>query len=158
VVANLDHELRFQRLPLRRAAGGPSARTARRATGEPRRRDEFLELQRERLFVGRRDRRGEAHVVEEAVLAVGAEQEGADHGFALVVPEAPDHAVGAAIVLDLLHPAAFARAIVEIAALGDDAVEQRANVFEPALCFAQAGRGRDSRMRGLALRYRWAKL
>src|SRR5262249_52330977 len=26
--------------------------------------------------------------------------------------------------------------------LGDDAVEERANVFEPALCFAQAGRGR----------------
>ena len=68
-------------------------------------------------------------------------QERADHRFAFVVPEAANHAVGAAVVLDLLHAGAFTRAIVEIAALGDDAVEQGANVLEPALCFAQVGRG-----------------
>src|SRR5262249_20552390 len=110
VVANLDHELRFQRLPLRRAAGGPSAWTVGRAAGDSRRRAESLEFQRERLLVGRRDRRGEAHVVQEAILAVEAEQERSDHGFALVIPETADHAVGAAIVFDLLHAGALARA------------------------------------------------
>src|ERR1700745_1490694 len=80
--------------------------------------------------------------MQKAILAIEAEQERADHRFALVVTETADHAVRAAIVLHFLHSAALARAIVEIATLGDDAVEHGSDVLEPPLCLAQIGRGR----------------
>src|SRR6478735_1749514 len=80
--------------------------------------------------------------MQKAILAIEAEQERADDRFALVVTETADHAVRAAIVLHFLHSAALARAIVEIATLGDDAVEHGSDVLEPPLCLAQIGRGR----------------
>src|SRR5262245_49954041 len=43
---------------------------------------------------------------------------------------------------DLLHSGALTRAIIEIAALGDDAVEHGAHVLEPPLCLGQFGGGR----------------
>src|SRR5262245_18221513 len=142
IVSNFDHELRLERLPPRGAAGRPSARTAGRAAGEPGRRDELLELEGERLLLDAVDGRGEAHVVQKPILAIGPELELANHRIALVVAETPDHAVRAAIVLLLLHSGALARAIVDIAALGDDAVEHGADVLEPRLCLAQSGGGR----------------
>src|SRR4029453_2187771 len=49
---------------------------------------------------------------------------------------------GAAVVFSLLHSGALARAIVEIAALRDDAVEHSSDVLEPRLGFTQPPRGR----------------
>src|SRR6476469_7991330 len=92
--------------------------------------------------------------MQKACLAIEAEQERADHRFALVVTETADHAVRAAIVLHFLHSAALARAIVEIATLGDDAVEHGSDVLEPPLCLAQIGRGKFAPR---FFRYRWAK-
>src|SRR5262249_57263704 len=119
IVLNLDHELRLERLPLRGAAGRPSAWPAGCVAAEPGRRHEPLELEGGRFFLARADGRGEAHVMPKAILTIEPEQERADHRFALVVAETANHAVRAAIVLDLLHSGALARAIVEIAAFGD---------------------------------------
>src|SRR5262249_24546251 len=69
------------------------------------------------------------------------EQERTDHRFAFVVAKPADDTVRAAVVLDFLHSAALARAIVEIAALGDDAVEHGADILKPALGLAQLGGG-----------------
>jgi hypothetical protein len=46
IVLNLDDELRFQRLPLRRAFRAPAARSARRIAREAWRLDEFLQFLR----------------------------------------------------------------------------------------------------------------
>ena len=46
VVADLDHELRLQRLPFAGALGAPAARAARRVAGEAGRRAQRLELAR----------------------------------------------------------------------------------------------------------------
>src|SRR5262249_30587567 len=73
------------------------------------------------------------------------------HRFALIVAETADYAVRAAIVLHLLHSGALARAIVEIAALGDNAVEHGADVLEPRLCSVHiGGRRRQSKSRRLS--------
>src|SRR5262249_32105755 len=80
--------------------------------------------------------------MQKTVIAIEAEQQRADDGLALVVAEAADHTIRAAIVLDLLHSGTVARAVFQVAALGDDAVEHYANVFEPSFCFAQLGRRR----------------
>src|SRR5262245_19447708 len=141
VVLNFDHELGLERLPLRRTAGGPSARAPRRVAGESGWRDESFQLASERLLVAAANGRGETDVMQKAVIAIEPEQERADHRFALVVAETADHAVGAAVVLDLLHSAALARAIVEITALGDDAVEHGADILKPTLGLAELGGG-----------------
>src|SRR4029077_8863264 len=60
VVADLDHELRLERLPLAGALGRPAARTARRVAGESRRRDQNLQFFGERRLVLALDRGGEA--------------------------------------------------------------------------------------------------
>ena len=44
IVANFDHEFWFQRTPLRRSLGRPSARPARRIAGEAGRRDQRFEF------------------------------------------------------------------------------------------------------------------
>src|SRR5262249_7214814 len=126
VIPNFDHEFGLYGLPLRRAPGGPSARAARRVAGESGRRDELLELDRQRFLVVAGYRRGEADVMQKAVVVIEPEQQRADHQFALIVPEAADHAVRTAVVLDLLHSGAVARAVFQVRALGDDAIECRA--------------------------------
>src|SRR5262249_57482458 len=95
----LDQEVRVEGLPLRGAAGRPSARAAGRVAAEPGRRNEPLELEGERFLLAAADGRGEAHVMQKAILAIESEQERADHRFALVVTETTDHAVCTAIVL-----------------------------------------------------------
>src|SRR5690348_6770266 len=70
-------------------------------------------------------------MVEDAGIVVQAEQQGADDVLALVVAKAANHAVGAAITLDLLHAGAIAGAIGKVAPLGDDAVERAAEAVEP---------------------------
>src|SRR5262245_9528845 len=80
-------------------------------------------------------------MVQKAVV-VEPQQQRSDHGFSFVVAEAADHAVGAAVVLDLLHAGALARLVGQIAALGDDAVETRADAFQPAFRIAELRRRR----------------
>ena len=72
-------------------------------------------------------------MMQQALVVIEPEQQRADHRLAFVVAKAADHAVGAAVVLDLLHAVAFAGAVGQIAPLGDDAVERRADALEPAL-------------------------
>ena len=50
IVADLDHELRLERLPFRRTLGRPAARSAGRVAGEAGRRDELFQLLRSALF------------------------------------------------------------------------------------------------------------
>ena len=80
-------------------------------------------------------------MVEQALIVVEPEQQRADDWLALVVAEAADHAVGAAVVLDLLHAGAVAGLIRQVAPLGDDAVERRADLLEPFLGIGES-RGR----------------
>src|SRR3954471_6641962 len=127
IVADLHHMLRLERLPLRRTLGRPATRPARRLAGEAWRRDIALELLGQLRLVVARDVRREADVIELAAVVVEAEQQRADHGLAFVVAEATDHAVGAAVILDLLHAVAVARAVRHIASLGDDAIKRTAN-------------------------------
>src|SRR5262249_43294261 len=54
------------------------------------------------------------------------------------ITKAADDAVGAAVNLDLLHAGAVARAVLEVTAFGDDAVERRASAAEPSLRIAQS--------------------
>ena len=89
VIPNIDHEHGLYGLPLRRSPGGPSARAVRRIAGESGRCD--LELDGQRFLVVAGHRRGEADVMQKAVAVIEAEQQRADHGFALIVPEAADH-------------------------------------------------------------------
>src|SRR5262249_20570870 len=62
---------------------------------------------------------------------VQAQQQRANQRTVLVVAKAADHAVGAAEIFDHLHAAAVARAVIEIAALGDHAIERCAGAAEP---------------------------
>ena len=93
-------------------------------------------------------------MIQQAVVVVEAEQQRADHLLALVVAEAADHAVGAAEILDLLHGAALARRVEEVAPLGDDAVEGGTDALEPAARLGEPrGRGRQAEtLRVLELR------
>ena len=50
VVADLHHELRLQRLPLRRTLGRPAARPAGRVAGKTRRRDQLFQFLGQRGF------------------------------------------------------------------------------------------------------------
>ena len=52
---------------------------------------ELLELDRQRFLVVAGYRRGEADVMQKAVAVIEAEQQRADHRFALIVPEAADY-------------------------------------------------------------------
>src|SRR5262245_6483747 len=133
VVADLDHELGLQRLPFARPFGRPAARAAGCISRETRRCDQPLELLGERRLVLALDRRGEADMVKETFAVVEPEQQRADNRLAFVVAEAADYAVGAAIVLDLLHAAAVARPVFRVASLGDNAVKRGAHALEPAL-------------------------
>jgi len=97
VIPNFNHEFGLHGLPLRRPPGGPSAWAARRVTGKSGRCDELLELDRQRFLLVAGYRRGEADVMQAAFVVIEAEQQRADHRFALIVPEAADHAVRAAV-------------------------------------------------------------
>src|SRR5262249_22961677 len=123
VIPNFNHEFGLQGLPLRRPTSGPSAWAARRVAGESGRCDELFELDRQRFLLVAGYRRGKADVMQKAVVVMEAEQQRAHHRFALIVSEAADHAVRAAILLDLLHSGAVARAVFQVRALGDDAIE-----------------------------------
>src|SRR4051812_10683399 len=120
IVADLDDKLRVERLPLRRACGRPPAWSTGRIAGEARRSDQLLQLLGQLRFVLARDRRREADVIELAIVVIESEQQRADHRLALVVAEAADHAVGRAIVLDLLHARAVASAIGQVAPFSHD--------------------------------------
>jgi hypothetical protein len=77
-----------------------------------------------------------------AVIVMEAKQQRSDHGLTLVVAEAANDAVGAAIILDLLHAAAIVGPVRQVAPLGDDAIERRADPGEPSARLRQLGRGR----------------
>src|ERR1700722_7513900 len=137
VVANLDHEPRLQWHPFARTLRRPAARSPRCVAAKAWRSNQGFELFGKSRLVLLLDRRGEADVVEQAAAIVEAKQQRADDVCALVVAEAADHAVGAAVVLDLLHAGAIARAIIEVALLGDHAVKRGAGAAQPFLRFGE---------------------
>src|SRR5262249_1482502 len=139
VVTDLDHELGSERLPFGRAFRRPAAGTARRLPGESWRRDEALELLGQRLAFRGFDVRGEADVMQQTGLVVEAEQERADDVRAFAVAEAPDDAIGAAEILDLLHRRAVGGPVLDVATLGDTAVQSAGAAFEPALGLGGVG-------------------
>src|SRR5262249_58526298 len=93
------------------ALGRPAARAAGLVAGEAGRRDQLFEFLGQRRLLARLDGRGEADVMQQAVVVVEPEQQRADHLPALIVAEAADHAVGAAVLLDLDHAGPLARAV-----------------------------------------------
>src|SRR5262245_1686603 len=163
IVAHLDDELRFDRLPFSAPFGAPTARTARGFAGETRRGYERFEFpgQRRPLRIG--DGGGETHMVEPAVFVVEPEQQRADKVASALVAEAAHHAIGGAQAFDLEH-VALAREVGPVASLGDDAVKRAARVVEPTrrlLVACRAGgelqpldparRGKERLERGAAL-------
>src|SRR5690606_36517689 len=103
VVGDLDHEAGLERQPMRRAARGPAARAARLIPGKAGRRNERFEPARERHAVDARESGREPYMVQQSGIVVEAEQQRADSRLALAVAETADHAVGAAVALDLAH-------------------------------------------------------
>src|SRR6185437_9442319 len=87
IVADLDHELRLERLPLRRALGRPAARAAGLVAGEAGRADQLFELLGQRFLLAALHRRGEADMVEQARVVVEPKQQRADRLLAFVVAE-----------------------------------------------------------------------
>src|SRR5262245_42400361 len=73
-------------------------------------------------------------MMEQAAIVIQTKQQRADDRLSLRISKAADHAVGAAIILDLLHSAAVAGEVGHVAPLGDDAVKRRADALEPAPC------------------------
>src|SRR6516164_907558 len=69
--------------------------------------------------------------MEQSVVVIKSEQQRADRLAVGAVTKPAHHAIGAAVVFDLLHAGALTRAIRGVASLGDDAVERRACLFEP---------------------------
>src|SRR5205085_5628093 len=157
VVRDFDHALRTQRLPAQVLAAIPSAGAAGHALARlfgflpvtprvtvERSLAQRRELLHELLAHDVAERRGDADVMERAVVIVEAEQERADHrARAVLVPaKARDDAVGRARVLDLDHRA-LARLVRRVEPLGHDAVEPRAfEALEPVLGERAILRGR----------------
>src|SRR5215467_5572341 len=69
--------------------------------------------------------------MEQSVVVIKAEQQRADRLAVGPVAKPAHHAICTAVVLHLLQGGALARAIRGVAALGDDAVERWARLFEP---------------------------
>src|ERR1700704_1464524 len=149
VVADLDHELRLERHPFAGTFGRPAAPAARLVAGEAGLPDQLFELFGQRRLFARLDGGGEADMGEQGRPVIEPEQQRAHDLLAFVVAEAADPAVGAAIILDLLHAAAVAGRIGDVAALGDDAVERRADPLEPAFRLGEPhGGGREAETLG----------
>src|SRR5262249_23299618 len=122
IEGDFDHQLGGERLPFAGALGRPAARPARRVAGEAGRLDQALELLRQRVAFTRADAGRKSDVMQQSVVVIEPEQQRA-HGLAVrAVAEAADHAIGAAIVLDLLYGGALARPVCAVALFGDDAV------------------------------------
>src|SRR5687768_16117650 len=75
IVAHLNDQFRLQRLPLRRALGGPAARTSRRVARESDASAQGFEFLRKCGAVHSREGRGEADMIELALRIVDAKQE-----------------------------------------------------------------------------------
>src|SRR5581483_12102969 len=146
VVADFDHELRFQRTPLRRALGRPAAGAARRIAGEAGRGDQRFQLVGKRKLLVALDGGGEADMVQQAGVVVEAQQQRADDlsvsDLVGRVAEAANDAIGAAEFLDLLHAVAFSGLVGQVAALGNHAVEAVAGTRQPFLRSSVARGGR----------------
>src|ERR671925_2293939 len=101
VVLDLDHERRFERLPLPRSLRAPAARPTGRLAGETGRADQLLETLRQFPLFGGFDVGREGHIGEQTRIIVQAEEERADQASLRSVAEAADHALGGAHVLYL---------------------------------------------------------
>src|SRR5262249_41410005 len=121
-----------ERLPLGRPLGRPAAWAPGRVAGKSGRADQAFEFFRQRLAVRCRNTGCEPDLMQQAVLAVEGEQERAHGSRARAGAESADHAVRAAIVLNLLGGRALAGPIRQVASFRDDAVEGRAGSREPA--------------------------
>src|ERR1700733_504637 len=139
IVADFDYKLRSQRFPFARTLGRPAAWATRRVAGEAGWPNQWFQLFGQRRLILVLDRRSEADVMQEALGIVESKQERADDAFALVVAETTHHAVGAAIILDFLHPGPIAGSISEIAPLGDNAVKHLTLLVELRVEFVDLG-------------------
>src|SRR5262245_18215055 len=95
--------------------------------------------------------------MQKAVVVVKAKQQRADQRFTLIVPEAADHAVRAAVVLDLLHssgsPERYSRS-ERLAMMPSSVAPTSLSQAFASLSLVVAG---DNRIRVLSLKYRRAK-
>ena len=142
IVANFDNEFRLERLPDIFLSLVPTARSPRGGAGEAGRGDESFEFFRQRRAVGGGDARGESDVVQQTHRVVETKEQRTDGLFAFAVTKSADDAIGGAEAFDLLHPVAFAGAVVEIASFRDDAVQSGRGLCEPILCFGEIWRRR----------------
>jgi hypothetical protein len=142
VVLDFDDQLGDEGLELAGALGAPAAGTTGAAAGEAGGLAEGFQLPRERAALGGGDRRCETDVVEQAVVAIEAEEERADQFGIRAVTETADDAIGGAEILDLLHGAgALAGFVGSVEVLGDDAVQAAAHGAEPATGVGETGGG-----------------
>jgi hypothetical protein len=86
----------------------PSAQTTRRFPSETGRLDHVLQRLRQLLAVFVADGRGEAHMVQQTLVIVKAEQQGSDKLLLSEIAKTSDHTICRALLLDLLHPGALA--------------------------------------------------
>jgi hypothetical protein len=101
IVLYFGDELGREGLPFGAALGAPAAGSAGFGAGEAGRFDERFELFGERGLVGGGETGGKAHVTQQALLVIEAEQEGADKALFRAVAEAADHTI-----MDLRSPEA----------------------------------------------------
>ena len=94
IEADLDDQFGPQRLPFPRTVGGPTARSARRASGETRRLDHRLQPWRQFGAFRPAETGGEADVIKAPRVVVQPEQQRADQMLAARIAEAADHAIG----------------------------------------------------------------
>src|SRR4029453_11382480 len=91
------------------------------------------ELREEALSLRGGEARSEAHVVEEPLVVVEAQQHGTEDASPGCVAESTDDAVRGAEALHLLHGIAGTRCVLAVEWLRDDAIEVAAGLLEPGL-------------------------
>src|SRR5947209_2668561 len=125
IIAHLDDELRFQRLPFGRALGTPAARRARRVAVEAGWRDELFELLCESGFVAIGDGGGKPDMIEPAGIVVETEQQRAHEIGIALIAETADDAICRAHAFHFQH-GPLTRAVSLVDAFRDDAVDRTA--------------------------------
>ena len=109
VVADLDDQLRRERLPFAGTLGAPAAGAARRAPGEARRFAQRLQAPLSAPVCPRPRGRGIADMVQHArLIVIEAEQERSDKRRVLAVTKAADDTIGGLQQFVFLHAVAIA--------------------------------------------------
>ena len=76
-------------------------------------------------------------MMQKPFAVIKAEQKRTYLFLSFVVAETSDDAIGAAIVLDLLHAVTLAGTVCHVAALGDDSIQRVSNASQPFYCIAK---------------------